>query len=144
MKSTPMLAGLSALVAAGCAGTPVQDAGDRVAAERNTDCIRTSLVRDWEALDDRNLIVYESRRRAYHVELGQSCFGLDFETMIGLYDRRGDGRICGFGLDRVIVDGAIPEGCTIAAIDALTEEQAEELKLRAEQSEALARPRRRR
>lgn len=144
MKSILILTGIGALLAAGCAGALPQDAGDRAAAERETDCIRTSLVRDWEALDDRNLIVYESGRRAYHVELAQSCFGLDFDTMIGLYDRRGDGRICGFGLDRVIVDGAIPEGCSIAAVDELTEEQAEELKLRAEQSEALARPRRRR
>jgi hypothetical protein len=144
MRSFLMLACVGGLSAAGCAGTPPQDGGDRAAVERQTDCIRTSLIRDWDSLDDRNLIVYESGRRAYHVELAQSCFGLDFDTMIGLYDRRGDGRICGFGLDRVIVDGAIPEGCSIAAVDELTDEQAEELRLRAEQSEALARPRRRR
>ena len=128
-----------ALAAAGCAATAT-DAGDRAAAERETDCIRTSLINDWQALDERNLIVYESGRRPYHVELAQTCFGLDFETMIGLYDRRGDGRICGFGLDRVIVDRTIPEGCSIAAVDELTDEQAEQLELRAEQGEALARP----
>lgn len=144
MRSHVILAGMGALFVVGCAGTPPQEAGDRAAAERQTDCIRPSLVRDWDALDDRNLIVYESGRRAFHVELAQSCFGLDFDTMIGLYDRRGDGRICGFGLDRVVVDSAIPEGCSIAAVDELTEEQAEELKRRAEQSESLARPRRRR
>jgi hypothetical protein len=134
-----------ALALAGCAATPTTEAGDRTAAERDTDCIRTSLITDWNALDDRNLIVYESGRRPYHVELAQSCFGLDFETMIGLYDRRGDGRICGFGLDRVIVDRAIPEGCGIAAVDELTDEQAEELELRAEGANARARrPRARR
>ncbi len=123
------------LAAGGCAATATTDAGDRAAAERSTDCVRTSLIRDWDSLDERNLIVYELGRRPYHVELAQSCFGLNFETMIGLYDRRGDGRICGFGLDRIIVDSAIPEGCSIVAVDELTEEQAEQLKQRAEQDE---------
>jgi hypothetical protein len=86
----------------------------------------------------------ETGRRPYHVQLAQACFGLDFETMIGFYDRCGDGRICGFGLDRVIVDRTIAEGCSIAAVDELTDEQAEQLKLRAQQSDALARPRARR
>jgi hypothetical protein len=143
MKLRSVLVLLAAPVA-GCAGAPTGgDAGDRAAAVRETDCIRTSLITDWDALDERNLIVYESRR-PYHVELAQTCFGLDFETMIGLYDRRGDGRICGFGLDRVIVDRVIPEGCSIAAVDELTDEQAEDLKRRAENEESLARPRARR
>jgi hypothetical protein len=144
MKLRSMLVLLGAPLA-GCAATATTgDAGDRAAAERETDCIRTSLINDWEALDERNIIVYETRRRPYHVELAQSCFGVNFETMIGLYDRRGDGRICGFGFDRVIVDGSIPEGCSIAAVDELTDEQAEELKSRAEQERSLARPRSRR
>jgi hypothetical protein len=125
-------------VVTGCA-TATSD-GRGSAAERETDCIRTASIRDWDALDQRNLIVYEGRR-PFHVELAQSCFGLDFETMIGLYDRRGDGRICGFGLDRVIVDRALPEGCSIAAVDELTDEQAEELKQRAAEGRSLARPR---
>ena len=133
-----------AFAGASCATTETTGAGDRAAAERDTDCIRTRLITDWDALDERNLIVYETGRRPYHVELAQACYGLDFETMIGLYDRRGDGRICGFGLDRVIVDRVIPEGCSIAAVDELTDEQAAELKLRAERSEARARPRARR
>ena len=64
--------------------------------------VRTSLIRDWDALDERNLIVYETGGRPYHVELAQTCFGVDFEVMLGFYDRRGDGRICGYGLDRVV------------------------------------------
>jgi hypothetical protein len=139
MNTHAIVASFAVLAAQGCAVTPTTEAGDRAAAERETDCLRTSLISDWEALDDRNLIVYESGRRPYHVELAQTCFGLDFETMIGLYDRRADGRICS-GFDRVIVDRAIPEGCSIAAVDELTDEQAEELKLRAEQNDALARP----
>jgi len=124
-----------ATLAAACATTAARtDAGDRAAAESDTDCLRTSLIDDWDALDERNLIVYESGRRPYHVELTQSCFGLDFATMIAFYDRRDDGRICGFGTDRVIVDRTIPETCGIAAVDELTEEQAEALKQRADRA----------
>jgi Family of unknown function (DUF6491) len=140
MRSELIVIASTTLAVLGCSTAPTTDADDRAAAERETDCVRTSLIRDWEALDERNLIVYEGRR-PYHVELAQTCFGLDFETMIGLYDRRGDGRICGFGLDRVIVDRAIPEDCSIAAVDELTDEQAEELKRRAEAEAEAARDR---
>jgi hypothetical protein len=132
MRTLPILA---ALAATGCASTSTTDVGDRAAAERETDCIRTSLIRDWDALDQRNLIVYESRR-PYHVELAQSCFGLDFATVLAFYDRSADERICGFGADRVIVDRTTPESCLIVAVDELTDEQAEQLKLRAEAGRA--------
>ena len=115
-----------------CAGTSSTTAGDRAAAPEDTDCVRTSLISDWDSLDERNLIVYESGRRPYHVELTRACFGLDFATMIAFYDRGNDARICGYGLDRLIVDRTIPESCSVAAVDELTVEQAEELKQRAE------------
>ncbi len=118
----------------GCAGTSSTTAGDRAAAPAENDCVRTSLVSDWDSLDERNLIVYESGRRPYHVELTRACFGLDFSTMIAFYDRGNDGRICGYGLDRVLVDRTIPESCSVAAVDELTAEQAEDLKQRAARS----------
>lgn len=125
----------AALLAAACAATGVTDAGDRAAAANDTDCIRSSLITDWDPIDNRNLIVYEGRR-PFHVELAQTCFGLDFATMVAFYDRRADERICGYGFDRVIVDRTIPEACSIAGVDELTEEQAEELKRRAEADRA--------
>jgi hypothetical protein len=136
MKPLSTLLYMSSLIVAGCAGTPPTTAGDRAAAVEKTDCVRTSLVSDWDALDERNLLVYESGRRPYHVELSQSCFGLDFATMIAFYDRSGDGRICGYGFDRLVVDRTIPENCSVAAVDELTDEQAEELKQRAEAARA--------
>jgi hypothetical protein len=133
MSLRSILALVPASLAAACAGTSTSpQTGDRAAAERETDCLRTSLVTDWDALDERNLIVYESGRRPYHVELAQTCFGLDFANMIALYDRSNDERICGYGLDRVVVDQTIPDSCSVAAVDELTDEQAEALKARAE------------
>ena len=130
---------------AGCAATATNDdAGDRAAAVREADCMRPSQITDWTALDDRNLIAYEGRR-PYHVELARTCAGLDFATLIAFYDRGvPDERICGYGKDRVVVDRLIPESCGIAAVDELTDEQAGDLKRRAEEQKALARPRARR
>jgi hypothetical protein len=120
-----------AALAAGCVTTAARtDPGDRVAAESETDCIRTSLITNWEPIDDRNLIVYAGSR-PFHVELVPSCIGLNFATVIAFYDRRTDERICGFGMDRIIVDRTIPQSCGITAVDALTDEQAEQLKARA-------------
>jgi hypothetical protein len=132
MKRLATLIYIVPAFAAGCAGAPTTAAGDRAAAVEKTDCLRTALISDWDALDDRNLIVYESGRRPYHVELTQSCLGLDFATMIAFYDRGADGRVCGYGFDRLIIDRTIPESCSVAAVDELTDEQAEELKQRAE------------
>ena len=140
MRLRPILLLLAAPLG-GCAETATTDDGqDRAAQVRDTDCLRTALITDWDALDERNLIVYESRR-PYHVELARTCTGLDFATLVGFYDRGGDERICGYGLDRVIVDRLIPEGCTVTAVDELTDEQAADLKRRAEEEKALARPR---
>ena len=132
MKPLRTLIYIAPALAVGCAGTSSTTAGDRAAAPAKNDCVRTSLVSDWDSLDERNLIVYESGRRPYHVELTSACFGLDFSTMVAFYDRGNDGRICGYGLDRVIVDRTIPASCSVAAVDELTDEQAEELKQRAE------------
>ncbi len=124
---------LAAAVVAGCAA-PGTTREERVTAREETDCIFVRSITDWRALDDRNLIVYAGRNRPYHVELARSCFGIEFETVIAFYDRSADERICGFGMDRVIVDRTMPEACGIVAVDELTEDQAEELVLRFERS----------
>ena len=135
MELRTILTVCAPLLVAGCAAAPTTSAGDRAAAESDTDCIRSALITDWEPIDDRNLIVYEGRR-PYHVELAQTCFGLDFATMVAFYDRRADERICGYGFDRVIVDRTIPEACSIAGVDELTDEQAEDLMRRGEAARA--------
>jgi hypothetical protein len=124
---------------AGCAANPPASREERVAAAEENDCIWLRTISDWQALDDRNLIVEGAGRQQYHVELAQTCSGLRFETVLAFYDRTGDERICGFGMDRVIVDNTLPETCWISAVDALTEDQAEELTLRYERDRAARR-----
>ncbi|HEY8520499.1 MAG TPA: DUF6491 family protein [Gammaproteobacteria bacterium] len=127
---------VAAALAAGCAATGTE--GDRAAAYSETDCLWTSAITDWQPLDDRNLIVYAPAGRPYHVELSRSCFDLEFADVIAFYDRSPDERICGYGMDRVIVNRTIQESCGIASVDELTEEQAEELLRQRERQGAAA------
>ena len=120
---------------AGCAATAPASRDERIAAAEENDCMWVRAITDWQALDDRNLIV-DAGSNQYHVELAQSCFGLEFETVIAFFDKSADERICGFGMDRIIVDRTLPETCWITAVDALTEDQAEELTRRYEQERA--------
>ena len=134
MEIRAIVIGGAAFTVFGCATEPTgSERADRAARVSETDCVRTSLITDWDDLDERNLIVWEGRR-PYHVELAQACIGIDFANMIAFYDRSADQRICGFGLDRVIVDSAIPESCSVAAVDELTDEQAEEMQRRADEA----------
>jgi hypothetical protein len=135
IRSVTTAAMIAAL--AGCAMTNPASRDQRVAATEENDCVWVRSINDWQPLDDRNLIV-DAASRQYHVELAQSCFGLEFETLIAFVDRGADDRICGFGMDRVVVDRTIPETCWITAVDELTEDQAEDLVLRYEQQDQAA------
>jgi Family of unknown function (DUF6491) len=127
-------AGLLAL--AGCATNP--SAGGGATADRGSpvasDCIFSSGVRDYATLDDRNLILYGPGRRAYHVVLAMPSFDLEHEYQIGILDR--DGRICPFGGDAIIVQGAIPERIPIRSIEAISNDEVMALKVRFGKEEA--------
>jgi Family of unknown function (DUF6491) len=118
------------LALAGCASSP--SSGDTTAAERRvgepSDCLFNRGVRDFTALDNRNLILYGPGNRAYHVVLTSPSFDLEREYEIGIYDR--DGRICPFGGDAVIVRGTFTERIPIRSIEAISDEDADALKVR--------------
>ena len=90
------------LVLLGCAssGDSYDSAGDPVES-RSNDCIFQSSIRDYQVLDDSNLIVTGGARRKYHVELTRRAFGLRSNWSIGFYSPTG--RICS-GFSEVIVD----------------------------------------
>lgn len=110
---------LASLVAA-CATTPSEPS-----AARNDDCMFAVGLRDWRPLDNQNLILFESGRRAYHVELFRPASGLRSDIMIGVYDR--DGRICPYGGDAIIVDSGIPDRIPIRSMRRLSEDELDEL-----------------
>jgi len=82
------------------------------------DCVFGS-VRDFSVLDDDALLLYTSaRNRAYYVEVTAACPGLRSAFQIGFEDR--DGRLCGFGLDAIVIGGgAFSDRCPISRIHKL-------------------------
>jgi len=112
---------LATLLVSGCAS---KSADERTAA-RDNDCMFAVALRDWRPLDNENLILFESGRRAYHVELFRPAVGLRLDVMIGVYDR--DGRICPYGGDAIIVDGFMPERIPIRSMRRVNEAELDAL-----------------
>ena len=113
----------------GCAGAPEnfeEPPGEAIA--RNSDCIFGGTVRDYQVLDEANLIVTGSGRRTYHMILSRRAFGLRSSLNLGFVSR--SGRICA-GFSEVVVDEAFgPEKIRIASIRELTPEEHEDLLVR--------------
>jgi hypothetical protein len=120
------------LTVAGCAST---GGGDESQANldsdgrRGSDCILSRTIRDFSTLDNRNLILDVAGSRAYHVVLAMPSFSLESEFSIGLVDRDGDGRICPFGRDRILIDGPLAEQVSIRSIERISEEEIEALRV---------------
>jgi hypothetical protein len=101
------------------------DAEPDAAAPRQSDtnaCTWFSSIDDWQRLDDSNLIVWVPGSEAYHVELSMPLFDLHSADAIAFIDHNRDGRLCGFGMDQVVVPHApIFASSTIAGMTRLDE-----------------------
>ena len=96
---------------------------------QGSDCIFEGTIRDYQVLDDKNLVVTASARRKYHIELYRRAFGLRSSWHIGF--RSPTSRICpAFG--EIIVDdntGRL-EAIRIESIREVSPEEHEELLVR--------------
>ena len=92
-----------------------------------SDCIINRGVRDFDMLDERNLIIYGIGRTPYHVVLATPSLNISNEYAIGILDE--DGRICPYGGDAIIIDGPIREVISIRSIEAIDREDVELLKV---------------
>ncbi len=84
-------------------------------------------------LDESNLIVRESRNRAYHLELTRPVYGLRSSWQLGF--RSPGGWICGGTSDIIVVDGAFGDSSfdrtvRIGSIRRMTPEDEEDLLIR--------------
>jgi len=131
------LAGCAAFVwLAGCATVPPD--GDSTARDTGgslpSDCILGGNVRDFTALDNRNLILYGPGNRPYHVVLTRPAMGLEREFSIGVYDADagfgGIGRICPYGGDAIIIEGPFTESILIRSIEQIDDTAVEALMVR--------------
>lgn len=118
----------SSLLACATPGEPPEDtvlADERV----GRDCISQSSIRDYQVLDDSNLIITERVNRKYHVVLAHRAFGLRSTWQIGF--RSLGSRICANSADLVYNDGlAGPEEVMIRSIRQLSPEDLDDLLVR--------------
>jgi hypothetical protein len=91
-----------------------------------TDCIQHRSISRYEKLDTRNLIIYAAGGRAYHVQLANPSQNLRYEYRIDILDY--DGRICPYSGDSVVIRGPFTEQIPIIRIDALADDEVDELK----------------
>jgi hypothetical protein len=95
---------------------------------RGSDCISIRTIRDYTALDDKNLLIWASPRRPYFVRLFSSAWGLRSSFQIGTVSR--DDRLCPYGGDALIFDTVGRDTARIASIRRVTPEEADWLLVR--------------
>jgi Family of unknown function (DUF6491) len=109
-------------------------------------CIFISSVGQYRALDRNNVVIWApGRRDAYLVELTMPLFALQSSFQLAMIDNDRDGRLCGYGFDRIGVrDFGHPESSSIkrmsklddAGIVALEEKYAVQLKAKKAEKKA--------
>lgn len=117
----------SCLIACAGPGEPVELAADG-GESRSRDCISQSSIRDYQVLDDSNLIVTAAVKRKYHVILSRRAFGLRSTWKIGF--RSPTGMICPNSGELVFDDGMALERIHISSVRELTPDELDELLIR--------------
>jgi len=95
---------------------------------RGSDCISIRTIRDYTALDDRNLLIWASVKRPYFVRLSTPAWGLKGSFQIGTLSR--DDRLCPYGGDALVFDSAGRDTARIASIRRISPEEADWLLIR--------------
>ena len=102
----------------------------RIEMSRTTDCVFHSTISDFEALDNRYIVLFASgRRKAYLADVSGGCFDIRSQSSLAAVDGDGNGQICGFGRDSLAYRqlGGRVEECRILGLEQLTDERREEL-----------------
>ena len=108
------------LCLAAFSGPAVADDDGKHYLTADNDCMFFRSIQNWKVLDDRNLIVWSpSRRQPYVVTLSFPLHGLRFRDAIAFEDGNRDGRLCGFGMDGIIVRGSFSQRSLIRGIKKL-------------------------
>ncbi len=95
---------------------------------RGSDCISIRTIRDYTALDDRNLLIWASVKRPYFVRLSTPAWELKGSFQIGTLSR--DDRLCPYGGDALVFDSAGRDTARIASIRRISPEEADWLLIR--------------
>lgn len=114
-------AATAAVVAMALGSAPLSAAETPAAKKDDNSCVFAGTINDWRGLDSRNLVIWSPNNHvAYHVTLGFALTDLKSTETLGIVDGNGDGRLCGYGMDQlVITGGAYPEKSTITGMTKL-------------------------
>ncbi|MEQ1581276.1 MAG: DUF6491 family protein [Steroidobacteraceae bacterium] len=128
-KSAMSGAAAAAVVTLLLASTPLSAAETPAAKKDDNSCVFAGTINDWRGLDSRNLVIWAPNNHvAYHVTLGFALTDLKSTETLGIVDGNGDGRLCGYGMDQlVITGGAYPEKSTITGMTKLDDAALAEL-----------------
>ena len=118
---------LSTLIGCAGAGEPVDSAAAETES-RGRDCISQSSIRDYQVLDESNLIVTAAVKRKYHVILRRRAYGLRSSWQVAF--RSPTGRICPGSGEIIFDDGIGTERNQIRSIRELTPDDLDELLIR--------------
>jgi hypothetical protein len=96
---------------------------------RTSDCVFQSTISDFQALDDRYLVLFsQGGRKAYLAEIAGGCFDMDSQFSLAAVDGDRNGQICGFGRDSIAYRRlGMVEDCRILGMEQLSDERRLEL-----------------
>jgi hypothetical protein len=137
VKGRLLLASLvtAALAHGGCTSQSGQERPSRPSVKPGefgaADCFTARLVRDFDALDDRNLIVFgPGKSDAYHVQVSPPSPDLRFTDVLA-FESRGAARICGHaGDDLLVADAGHRERLSVIGVWRLDERALQGLRAR--------------
>jgi len=95
---------------------------------RGGDCISQMSIRDYQVLDESNLIVTGTARRKYHIVLSRRAFGLRSTWRIAF--QSSSGQVCSAFSDLIVDDGMGVEKIRIRSVRQLTPEEYDDLLVR--------------
>lgn len=95
---------------------------------RGGDCISQMSIRDYQVLDESNLIVTGTARRKYHIVLSRRAFGLRSTWRIAF--QSSSGQVCSAFSDLIVDDGMGVDKIRIRSVRQLTPEEHDDLLVR--------------
>ena len=115
---TPALSSLA--LAAGCATQGSQPTATQTSS--GNDCIFFSSLNSWTVLDRSHLIIWPSPKEPYLVDTGFPIEDLPWASGIAFVDGDHNGRLCGYGMDAIVVPHSnVNNRATIASIRRIDE-----------------------
>jgi len=95
---------------------------------RGSDCISIRTIRDYQPLDNRNLLIKAGGKRTYFVTLAISSFEMRSSFRLGVEST--DSWLCPYGGDRIVFGGLSEMSLSLRSISQVTEDQEQELLIR--------------